>query len=201
MQHLDGARQVGARPCVRRRPLPQRNTTEHRSFGVCEEPAQRGLMGGMSEGPLSYPPQGHPDPLGRHQLRYYDGARWTEHVSDGGVVSADSVAGVGRVPPMPSQIVIAPARTTNKNAVASLVLSVLWILGVGSLLAVLLGLQAVARPSPNYSGSVFPRSSGNAKAAAAASTKTIANTTKSRERRPDNGGPQPPRSIHRRHHL
>ena len=31
----------------------------------------------------------HPDPLGRHQLRYWDGARWTEHVGDSGVAGVD----------------------------------------------------------------------------------------------------------------
>jgi uncharacterized RDD family membrane protein YckC len=30
-----------------------------------------------------------PDPLGRHQYRYWDGSQWTEHVSDDGVVSTD----------------------------------------------------------------------------------------------------------------
>ena len=30
----------------------------------------------------------HPDPTGRHELRYWDGSQWTEHVSDGGVVSS-----------------------------------------------------------------------------------------------------------------
>jgi uncharacterized RDD family membrane protein YckC len=29
------------------------------------------------------------DPLGRHQYRYWDGAQWTEHVSDDGAVSTD----------------------------------------------------------------------------------------------------------------
>ena len=29
----------------------------------------------------------HPDPTGRHELRYWDGSQWTEHVSDGGVQS------------------------------------------------------------------------------------------------------------------
>ncbi len=27
----------------------------------------------------------HPDPTGRHELRYWDGTQWTEHVSDAGV--------------------------------------------------------------------------------------------------------------------
>jgi len=35
-----------------------------------------------------------PDPLGRHHYRYWDGAQWTEHVSDDGIVSTD--------PPVPS---------------------------------------------------------------------------------------------------
>ncbi len=29
----------------------------------------------------------HPDPTGRHELRYWDGTQWSEHVSDGGVQS------------------------------------------------------------------------------------------------------------------
>lgn len=37
------------------------------------------------------------DPTGRHQLRYHDGARWTEHVSDNGATSTDPV----EVPPVP----------------------------------------------------------------------------------------------------
>jgi hypothetical protein len=31
----------------------------------------------------------HPDPLGRHQQRYWDGSSWTVHVSDGGVTTVD----------------------------------------------------------------------------------------------------------------
>lgn len=30
-----------------------------------------------------------PDPLGRHQYRYWDGTQWTEHVADDGVVGSD----------------------------------------------------------------------------------------------------------------
>ncbi len=29
----------------------------------------------------------HPDPTGRHELRYWDGTQWSEHVSDGGMQS------------------------------------------------------------------------------------------------------------------
>lgn len=31
----------------------------------------------------------HPDPSGKHELRYWDGSVWTEHVSDAGVTSVD----------------------------------------------------------------------------------------------------------------
>ncbi|MBO0678431.1 DUF2510 domain-containing protein [Mycolicibacterium sp. S2-37] len=31
----------------------------------------------------------HPDPSGRHQSRWWDGSRWTEHVSDAGRVGVD----------------------------------------------------------------------------------------------------------------
>jgi Protein of unknown function (DUF2510) len=35
------------------------------------------------------PPGWHPDPSGMHEFRYWDGTRWTEHVSDNGIASAD----------------------------------------------------------------------------------------------------------------
>lgn len=34
-------------------------------------------------------PGWHTDPRGSHELRYHDGADWTNHVSDGGVQSTD----------------------------------------------------------------------------------------------------------------
>jgi hypothetical protein len=34
----------------------------------------------------------HPDPLERHQLRYFDGERWTPHVVDGSDLSLDPLA-------------------------------------------------------------------------------------------------------------
>jgi uncharacterized protein YxjI len=43
----------------------------------------------MSETPANW----HPDPMGRHQLRYWDGAVWTDHVSDNGVQGTDPVHG------------------------------------------------------------------------------------------------------------
>ena len=35
------------------------------------------------------PANWYPDPVNRHQLRYWDGANWTEHVSDNGVTGVD----------------------------------------------------------------------------------------------------------------
>lgn len=35
------------------------------------------------------PAEWYPDPSARHQLRYYDGANWTDHVSDNSVLSVD----------------------------------------------------------------------------------------------------------------
>jgi len=48
----------------------------------------------MSESPASW----HPDPFGRHELRYWDGAQWTEHVSSHGTQSVDPPVGAGAVP-------------------------------------------------------------------------------------------------------
>jgi uncharacterized protein YxjI len=45
------------------------------------------------------PANWYPDPTGRHELRYFDGAAWTDHVSDRGITAIDPVAG----PPAPTQ--------------------------------------------------------------------------------------------------
>lgn len=38
----------------------------------------------------------HPDPTGRHELRYWDGSAWTDHVSDNGVQSTSPMDGGGQ---------------------------------------------------------------------------------------------------------
>jgi uncharacterized protein YxjI len=35
------------------------------------------------------PANWYPDPMGRHQLRYWDGSNWTDHVSTNGITSTD----------------------------------------------------------------------------------------------------------------
>ncbi len=59
-----------------------------------------------------------PDPLGRHEMRYHDGGRWTEHVSDQGAVAVNPIE-----PPPPSSITqplqaspFAPPTTTPVNS-------------------------------------------------------------------------------------
>jgi len=37
------------------------------------------------------PPQWHPDPTGRHQVRLWDGVQWSDQVSDDGIVSTDQI--------------------------------------------------------------------------------------------------------------
>ncbi|MEW6473264.1 MAG: phospholipid scramblase-related protein [Actinomycetota bacterium] len=43
----------------------------------------------MSQPPLSQPADWYPDPSGRHEHRYWDGTRWTEHVASHGRQSVD----------------------------------------------------------------------------------------------------------------
>jgi hypothetical protein len=42
---------------------------------------------------VSTPPAWHPDPTGRHDHRWWDGERWTEHVADAGQASVDPIDG------------------------------------------------------------------------------------------------------------
>lgn len=51
-----------------------------------------------NEGKPSNPPRWAPDPGGRHELRYWDGSRWSDHVSDAGRQGTDPLraGGIGR---------------------------------------------------------------------------------------------------------
>jgi uncharacterized protein YxjI len=46
----------------------------------------------------SHPPAWYPDPMGRHEHRYWDGSQWTEHVSSHGRQSVDPPTGGGHIP-------------------------------------------------------------------------------------------------------
>jgi hypothetical protein len=62
-------------------------------------PAAAGLLGLKDGSSMNSPAPGwHPDPTSRHQYRYWDGARWTDDVADGGVASTDALGD----PPSPS---------------------------------------------------------------------------------------------------
>jgi uncharacterized protein YxjI len=43
-------------------------------------------------------PNWYPDPFGRHEMRYFDGTQWTEHVSSHGKQSIDPPGGTSHVP-------------------------------------------------------------------------------------------------------
>jgi uncharacterized protein YxjI len=48
--------------------------------------------------PSGSPAAWYADPFGRHELRYYDGTQWTEHVSSHGRQSTDPPLGQGHIP-------------------------------------------------------------------------------------------------------
>lgn len=74
-------------------------------------------------------PGWHPDPSGSGLLRWWDGHGWTDHTAPA-------------YGPPPSSGPFVPRTDTSGYAVASLVLSVLWLGGVGALLAVVFGARA-----------------------------------------------------------
>lgn len=70
------------------------------TLGVAGQPLGDGAPIG-APGPVAAPapvaapsaPAGawHPDPTGRHQMRWFDGQQWTPSVSDGGVTATDPI--------------------------------------------------------------------------------------------------------------
>ncbi len=50
-----------------------------------------GYAGGLPVTPAGPPPGWYPDPSGRHQHRWWDGASWTASVGDNGVAATDPV--------------------------------------------------------------------------------------------------------------
>ena len=58
---------------------------------VRREPARDVANQGSVSG--AAPPDWYPDPSGRHQHRYWDGAAWTDHVASGGSQSLDQLEG------------------------------------------------------------------------------------------------------------
>lgn len=52
----------------------------------------------QQSGPPATPAGWFPDPLGRHEQRYWDGVQWTEHVASHGRQSVDPVGGPANIP-------------------------------------------------------------------------------------------------------
>lgn len=98
----------------------------------------------------------YPDPLGRYEHRYWDGAQWTDHAAAGGRTIADPLDGTGPDPDRgadpytevgTTDAWTAPAASdgTEGLAVVSLILSVLWIFGLGSIAGIVTGVVARRR--------------------------------------------------------
>ena len=52
----------------------------------------------MSDGGTTPTANWYPDPYGRFEMRYFDGAQWTEHVANGGQQASDPPVGASAVP-------------------------------------------------------------------------------------------------------
>ena len=52
----------------------------------------------MSDGGTTPTANWYPDPFGRFEMRYFDGAQWTEHVANGGQQATDPPVGASAVP-------------------------------------------------------------------------------------------------------
>jgi Protein of unknown function (DUF2510) len=74
-------------------PTPQRSNamTKPKPHDKQDKPAPKMRGALMGSAPTSTPPPAawHPDPHRRFQLRYWDGSKWTDDVSDDGKQSKD----------------------------------------------------------------------------------------------------------------
>jgi hypothetical protein len=66
--------------------------------------------------PSAAPAAWQPDPTGRYEYRYWDGTRWTDHVSRGGTRATDAVGSAGTGPPRFAASPAAPADGTSAGA-------------------------------------------------------------------------------------
>lgn len=105
----------------------------------------------MSEQPA---PGWYADPTGRFEHRYWDGATWTEHVSRAGQAETDPLDGSTQAA-QTWETQAGATRRTNAKAIVSLVLSLLWIGGLASVPAIVLGVMAKReiRRRPDEGGS------------------------------------------------
>jgi hypothetical protein len=81
---------------------------------------------------VTWPPGWFPDPTGRHDHRWWDGAAWTGHVADAGVASLDALPAPS-VATAPSALRVSAAATSGNDPVAVASLAV----ALGSILLAL----------------------------------------------------------------
>ena len=85
------------------------------------------VAGSMATGPEAagsaapaYDPDWYPDPTGRHEVRYFDGTTWTEHVANNGLSALDPIADgapvVGSGAELAASIVPAVSIAASPNA-------------------------------------------------------------------------------------
>lgn len=116
-------------------------------------------------------PSWQPDPFHRHELRWWDGERWTDQVSDHGVVGLDPHWAPPVVPPT---IAVAatrpsPGRTRTYVAAAAVVAVATLVLGG----VVLLGADDAAAPATTASSTVAPSSTTSSTTTTVAPTTTL----------------------------
>ena len=92
-----GARGEPRRPHPHRLRRPPATTCASASSPAADRSGPVGSLGAMTD--TGNPANWHPDPFGRHELRYWDGTQWTEHVSSHGKQSIDPPSGQARCPP------------------------------------------------------------------------------------------------------
>lgn len=68
----------------------------------------------------------HPDPTRRHEVRYWDGSRWTEHVASRGVQATDPLT----APPRVSSVMVRDSVSSSGLGMIDLVLCALAVLAV-----------------------------------------------------------------------
>ena len=125
-------------------------------LGRSQEPEPSRMPPGDVGDPLG---EWRADPFGSHEYRYWDGARWTEHVSDRGLTGIDppmqSAASVLPAPPRTATALAPPPPQSgpvvyveprnNGLAIASMVLGIVWVYWIGSILAVIFGHIALSQ--------------------------------------------------------
>ena len=101
----------------------------------------------------------YPDPLRRYEHRYWDGSRWTDHAASGGRTVSDPLEAptpprtdVDTAAPSGSTVVHWPeassagtSGSTEGLAIVSLILSIVWIVGLGSIAGIITGVMARRR--------------------------------------------------------